>query len=71
MGKIATGVVGLDEISRSLLILKSRGGKHSNRYPRFVITAMAQRALLSEPCSRFLTARSHAEMEEHKGGEEE
>jgi len=65
-----------DRLSRSLLVLKSRGAKHSNSYHRFVITdngieitSMPSRAKLSELQPQPLTAPSHAEVGVNQGGE--
>ncbi len=65
-----------NKITRSLLVLKSRGTKHSNSYHRFVITdhgiemtTIPSGARLSETYGQPLTERSHAEAGTRKGGE--
>ena len=65
-----------NRISRSLLVLKSRGTKHSNSYHRFVITdngieitSMPSGARLSELQAQPSTAPSHAEAGVDQGGE--
>jgi len=64
-----------NKIARSLLILKSRGTKHSNSYHRFVITdhgiemsTIPNGARLSELQGQPSTGRSHVEAAIGKGG---
>jgi circadian clock protein KaiC len=65
-----------NKIARSLLILKSRGTRHSNSYHRFVITdggiemtTIPGGARLGELHAESSTERSHAEAGGGKGGE--
>jgi circadian clock protein KaiC len=65
-----------NKISRSLLILKSRGARHSNSYHRYVITdngieiaTIPSGAKLSELHARPATEQSYAETRRSKGGE--
>jgi len=66
-----------NKITRSLLILKSRGTKHSNSYHRFVITdhgiemtTIPSGARLSELQGQPSTGRSHTEAGVRNGGEQ-